>query len=584
MMMPKDPGSEMAAAADGVAALRGPPHAPAGGGTFLGHPRGLSTLFFTEMWERFSYYGMRALLILFMTAPAAGTNPGLGFGESTAGAVYGLYTSMVYLLTLPGGWIADNLWGQRRAVFVGGVIIALGHFTLAGPLIGLPDIPTFYLGLLFIVVGTGLLKPNVSTMVGDLYLDPDSTTDSIRKEEWGARRDAAFSIFYMGINIGATLGPFVCSTLGEKVSWHWGFSAAGFGMVLGLIQYRMGDRYLGEAGYLKTTDSLDAVARRSRSFFLAAGAVAAGTAIVVFLLVTGALGMTLESFATWVGYGILLFAILFFTTLIFSAVWAGALAALFAALCVALVPGMGTVGGQWAILITLGAFILMNMGLLARGAEVSIEKKRLMVIFWLFLLAAIFWSGFEQAGSSMNLFAQDLTDRVVFGWEFPAGYLQNVNPFFIIVFAPVFGMLWTWLAYRDRNPSIPMKFALALLALAAGMFVLAWGASYASATNRVSMAWLVVTYFLFTVGELALSPVGLSSMTKLAPAGRLGQMMGVWFIATALGNLFAGLVAGRLETLAPAALFGNVALFTGVAGVLALLLSPWVKRLTGGIR
>jgi proton-dependent oligopeptide transporter, POT family len=584
--MPKDPGSELAtAAAAGVAAAIGRPPPFPGEGSFLGHPRGLSTLFFTEMWERFSYYGMRALLILFMTASAAGTNPGLGFGESTAGAVYGLYTSMVYLLTLPGGWIADNLWGQRRAVFVGGVIIALGHFTLAGPLIGLPDIPTFFLGLLFIVVGTGLLKPNVSTMVGDLYPDPDSTTDELQKEQWGARRDAAFSIFYMGINIGAMLGPFVCSTLGEKVSWHWGFSAAGFGMVLGLIQYKMGDRYLGEAGYLKTTDGLDVVARRSRNFFLAAGAVGAATALVVFLLITGALGMTLEGFATWVGYGILLFAILFFTALIFSILWVAALAAMFAALSVALVPGMGTVGGQWAIIITLGAFILMNVGLLAaRGAQVTVEKKRLMVIFWLFLLAAIFWSGFEQAGSSMNLFAQDLTDRVVLGWEMPAGYLQNVNPFFIIVLAPVFGMLWTWLAYRNRNPSIPMKFGLALLGLAAGLFVLAWGASYASATNRVSMAWLVVTYFLFTVGELALSPVGLSSMTKLAPAGRLGQMMGVWFIAAALGNLFAGLVAGRLEALPPAALFGNVALFTGVAGVLAILVSPWVKRLTAGIR
>jgi len=213
-----------------------------------------------------------------------------------------------------------------------------------------------------------------------------------------------------------------------------------------------------------------------------------------------------------------------------------------------------------------------------------VEKKRLMVIFWLFLLAAIFWSGFEQAGSSMNLFAQDLTDRRIFGREIPAGYLQNVNPFFIIVLAPVFGTLWTWLARRDRNPSIPVKFALGLLGLAAGMFVLAWGASYASATNRVSMAWLVVTYFLFTVGELALSPVGLSSMTKLAPPGRMGQMMGMWFIAAALGNLFAGLVAGSLETMTPTELFRSVAIFAGGVGILALVLSPGVKRLMGGVQ
>jgi len=555
------------------------------GRTFFGHPVGLSTLFFTEMWERFSYYGMRALLILFMTAAATGANPGLGFNEGTAGAVYGLYTSMVYLLTLPGGWVADNLWGQRKAVFVGGVIIAAGHFTLAAPLIGLPQLPSFYLGLLLIVLGTGLLKPNVSTMVGDLYPDPGAAPDDHIKQEWGAKRDAAFSIFYMGINLGAMLGPFVCSTLGEKVNWHWGFSAAGFGMILGLVQYKLGGKHLGKAGQLKTTDTLDAVARRKRNFFMSAGAVGAIAALVVFLLVTGTLGISLQTFATWIGYGILLLSILFFTWLIFSTRWAATLLALFVVLAAVLAPRIGTRGGQWAIVATLGAFILLNVGLLVtRGAQVSIEKKRLMVIFWLFLLAAIFWSGFEQAGSSMNLFARDLTDRTLFGWEMPAGYLQNVNPFFIIVLAPVFGVLWTWLARRDRNPSIPMKFALGLLGLAAGMFVLAWGASYASDTTRVSMAWLIVTYFLFTVGELALSPVGLSSMTKLAPPGRLGQMMGVWFIAAALGNLFAGLVAGSLEALPPEDLFRNVALFSGAAGLLALALSPWVKRLTGGIQ
>jgi len=556
----------------------------AGSRTFLGHPVGLSTLFFTEMWERFSYYGMRALLILFMTATAAGANPGLGFSEGTAGAVYGLYTSMVYLLTLPGGWVADNLWGQRKAVFVGGIIIALGHFTLAAPLVGAPGLPSFYLGLLFIVLGTGLLKPNVSTMVGDLYPDPTTAPNEHARQEWGAKRDAAFSVFYMGINLGAMLGPFVCSTLGEKVNWHWGFSAAGFGMIIGLVQYRLGGKNLGTAGQLKTTDTSDVVARRHRNFFMSAGAVAAVAALVVFLLITGALGISLEIFATWIGYGILLLSILFFTWLIFNVAWTAILLALFVVLAVVMVPQIGTEGGQWAIVATLGAFILLNLGLLVtRGSRVSIEKKRLMVIFWLFLLAAIFWSGFEQAGSSMNIFARDLTDRTIFGWEMPAGYLQNVNPFFIIVLAPVFGVLWTWLARRDRNPSIPLKFALGLLGLAAGMFVLAWGASFASDTTRVSMAWLVVTYFLFTVGELALSPVGLSSMTKLAPPGRLGQMMGVWFIAAALGNLFAGLVAGTLEALPPEALFRDVALFSGAAGLLALAVSPWVKRLTGGI-
>ena len=588
--MTKDPKTEFSdpesarVGTDGAAALAG--------GTFLGHPRGLSTLFFTEMWERFSYYGLRALLILFMTATLAGENPGLDFGEAKAGAVLGLYTSMVYLLTLPGGWVADNLWGQRKAVFVGGVIIAMGHFTLAPPLVGAPDIPSFYLGLLFIVIGTGLLKPNVSTMVGDLYPDPDSMPTEHERDEVGAKRDAAFSIFYMGINIGAMLGPFICSSLGEGLdwgwltfegSWHLGFSAAGFGMILGLIQYRLGGKYLGDAGRFETTDPPEVVKRRSDRFFLGTAAVAAAVAVMVWMMVSGVVGITLNTFATWVGYGILLVAILFFAWLILGLLWAGGLMALFLVLSVAL--GGGLDAGQWAIVTTLGVFIAANIGLITlRRETVPVEKQRLMVIFWLFLLAAIFWSGFEQASSSLNLFARDLTDRTIFGATIPAGWLQNINPFFIIVLAPVFGGMWTWLAHRDRNPSIPMKFALGLLGLAAGFFVIAWGAANATPTDGASMAWLVVTYFLFTAGELALSPVGLSAMTKLAPPGRLGQMMGVWFIAAALGNLFAGLVAGGLETLAPSALFRMVALFTAAAGIVALLASPWVKRLTHGVK
>ncbi len=552
------------------------------GATFFGHPRGLSTLFFTEMWERFSYYGMRALLILFMTASVNEANPGLGLGEGISGAVYGLYTSLVYLLTLPGGWVADNLWGQRRAVFVGGVIIAMGHFTLAAPLIGAPELPSFFLGLFLIVVGTGLLKPNVSTMVGDLYPKLSDTATKHDRKMWGAKRDAAFSIFYMGINIGAMLGPFVCSSLGELVNWHWGFSAAGFGMVLGLYQYRKGDKYLGEAGLFKTDESTAVLDRRRRNLYMAAGATAAAGAFAVFAIMTDMLGLI--TFVTWLGYSILLVSIMFFAWLIFSAIWAVALAALFVGLSAYLTPQLGEAGGQWAIAATLGIFIILCVGLVVtRGATVSTEKKRLMVIFWLFILVAVFWSGFEQAGSSLNLFARDMTDRVIFNWEMPTGWLQNINPFFIVVMAPVYGAMWTWLAHRDANPSIPVKFGLGLLGLGGGMFVLAWGAANASADSQVSMAWLVVTYFLFTCGELAISPVGLSSMTKLAPAGRLGQMMGVWFIGAALGNLIAGLVAARLEELPYATLFSTVALIVGATGVIALLVSPGVKKLMSGV-
>ncbi len=552
------------------------------GATFFGHPRGLSTLFFTEMWERFSYYGMRALLILFMTASVNESNPGLGLGEGISGAVYGLYTSLVYLLTLPGGWVADNLWGQRRAVFVGGVIIAMGHFTLAAPLIGAPELPSFFLGLFLIVVGTGLLKPNVSTMVGDLYPKLSDTATKHDRKMWGAKRDAAFSIFYMGINIGAMLGPFVCSSLGELVNWHWGFSAAGFGMVLGLYQYRKGDKYLGEAGLFKTDESTAVLDRRRRNLYMAAGVTAAAGAFAVFAIMTDMLGLI--TFVTWLGYSILLVSIMFFAWLIFSAIWAVALAALFVGLSAYLTPQLGEAGGQWAIAATLGIFIILCVGLVVtRGATVSTEKKRLMVIFWLFILVAVFWSGFEQAGSSLNLFARDMTDRVIFNWEMPTGWLQNINPFFIVVMAPVYGAMWTWLAHRDANPSIPVKFGLGLLGLGGGMFVLAWGAANASADSQVSMAWLVVTYFLFTCGELAISPVGLSSMTKLAPAGRLGQMMGVWFIGAALGNLIAGLVAARLEELPYATLFSTVALIVGATGVIALLVSPGVKKLMSGV-
>lgn len=579
--MTKDPGSEFA-------------QAPASGGPsdasrtdWFGHPRGLATLFFTEMWERFSYYGMRALLILFMTAPLAIVNEGLGFGVEKAAAIYGLYTSMVYLLALPGGWVADRLWGQRRAVFVGGCIIASGHFTMASPLLGIPDQPPFFLGLFLIVIGTGLLKPNVSTMVGDLYPrpEPGEAVPEAQAERWGARRDAGFSIFYMGINIGAILGPTVCSLLGEGYNFHLGFSMAGFGMVAGLIQYRRGGRHLGPVGYLDTGESREEVERRARRFYLTAGAVAAVAVAFVILATSGVLAVTLQGFATWLGYGILVLTILFFTYLIMGTSWAAGVLAVFVVL-VALLLGRyeALEAGSYATVAVLLVFILMNGAFLAtRGEKVTIEKRRLMVIFWLFLLAAIFWSGFEQAGSSMNLFARDLTDRTYFGWQMPAGYLQNVNPLFIVIFAPVFGWLWTWLARRHANPSIPVKFGLGLLGLSVGFFVIAWGAVNATPENPVTPAWLIATYFLHTCGELALSPVGLSSMTKLAPKGRVGQMMGVWFIAAALGNLFAGLVAGRLEILPPDALFRNVALIVGAASIVALLASPGIKRLMGRV-
>lgn len=501
-----------------------------GGKSFLGHPRGLATLFFTEMWERFAYYGMRAILILYMTAAvdyvvrgADGSiirsNPGLGFDVATAAAIYGLYTSFVYLLSLPGGWVADNIWGQRRAVFVGGCFIAAGQLTLA-----LPYKPTFFLGLLFIIIGTGLLKPNVSTMVGELY------------PEGGARRDAGFSVFYMGINLGAFIGQFVVGFFGEKINWHLGFSIGAIGMILGLIQYRLGGHYLGEAGFLKTTESAEGLARKARRFYSWFFGIIAVAGVFTYLVNAGTIAVSLTDIAAALGYGVLLLVGAYFVYL-------------------------------WLF-----------------GNHTADEKKRLVVIFWLFILIAIFWSGFEQAGSSLNLFARDLTNRNILGWIMPASFLQSVNPAFIIIMAPLFGMLWVWLDKKHANPPLPLKAGLGLIFLSLGFFVIAWGAANASSDHLVTPAWLVVTYFLHTTGELCISPIGLSAITKLSPQQRVGQMMGIWFVGAALGNLFAGLVAGELETLAPAPLFRTVAMTMGAVGIVAALASPWVKKLMAGVR
>lgn len=487
------------------------------GKTFFGHPRGLSTLFFTEMWERFSYYGMRALLTLFMTTATIETNPGLGFDVATAGAIYGMYTALVYIMALPGGWVADNLWGQRKAVWVGGWVIAAGHFTMA-----IPTLQTFFLGLIFVICGTGLLKPNVSTMVGDLY--PDG----------GVRRDAAFSVFYMGINLGAFLGPILAGQLGENYHWHWGFGIAGIGMVLGLIQYKLGAEHLDGIGELRTDATPEQTAALGRKFWAGFVGVVAVVAAFGYLVSNGTIDMTVTEVATRLG--------------------------------------------QATLVMVAGYFIYVW----TLGGHTADENKRMAVIAWLFVMIAIFWSGFEQAGTSLNLFARDLTNRDIFGFELAASTLQSVNAMFIILLAPLFGSLWVWLEGRQANPSIPVKAGLGLLGLGVGFFVLAWGAANATPESPVSPAWLVVTYFFHTVGELCISPIGLSAITKLSPQRRVGQMMGIWFVGAALGNLFAGLVAGSLETLAPTELFRTVAMIVGAAGIVALLSSPVVKRMMGG--
>jgi len=481
--------------------------------TWMGHPRGLMTLFFTELWERFSYYGMRGILVLFLVDAMRG---GFAMNTVTAAAIYGLYTSLVYLVAMPGGWIADNLMGQRNAIFAGGIVIACGHFSMA-----IPTTYTFYQGLILIIIGTGLLKPNVSAIVGGLY------------PEGGARCDAGFSIFYMGINIGALCGPLICGYLGENVNWHYGFGAAGVGMVLGLIQYRLGYKYFHTVG-VKRHEDVQERNKALRKLFYAIGIVLA-IIVILGILRTTALKFTIHQFARGLGYCVIALAILYFSLILFF------------------------------------------------GKLEHTEKKRVLVIFFLFIGAALFWSGFEQAGSSMNLFAERFTNRTILGWLMPASWLQSVNPVFIIALAPVFGWLWVALASKMREPSIPIKFFFGLLLLGVGFLVMAWASLYAAKGGPgVNPAWLVATYFMHTLGELCLSPVGLSSVTKLAPKRLVSQMMGTWFMGAALGNLIAGLVAGQFETLPLPKLFLTVAIFAAGTGFLFLIFSKPIKNLIGG--
>ena len=475
---------------------------------FFGHPRGLATLFFTEMWERFSYYGMRALLILFMTASAA--TGGLGFDDAKAGIVYGLYTSSVWLLSLPGGWVADRLIGARRAVLYGAILITAGQFCLVPA-----NLASFYTGLVLIVLGTGLLKPNVSTIVGFIYPAGDR------------RRDAGFSIFYMGINLGAFLSPLICGWVGQKVNWHYGFGLAGFGMLIGIVQYVLGAKNLGSAGLL--TERARGANRRAGVGL--AIAIAITLAIVVVVRV-GQVEVTARLISNAFGIGLTIVSLAVFAWLIF--------------------------GPNWS----------------------PIERKRSMAVLVLFVAACVFWSAFEQAGSSLSLFAERNTNKTLFGYQFPASWYQALNALFIIGFAPV--LAWLWIALGKRDPSSPSKFALGLMFTGIGTAVLVPAAMLSGANGRVGPWWLVLTYLCNTFGELCLSPVGLSAMTKLAPARVASLMMGVWFLTISVGSYLGGRAASFYSSLPLPMLFGAVAAFAfGAAIVLALLIRPTVKLMSG---
>jgi POT family proton-dependent oligopeptide transporter len=465
------------------------------------------------MWERLSYYGMRALLVLFMTDSVRG---GMGLTDKVAGSIYGLYTAGVYLAALPGGWLADRILGAQRAVWYGGIIIAAGHFTLA-----IPKTETFFLGLVLVVIGTGLLKPNVSAVVGDLY------------PEGGARRDAGFSIYYMGINLGAFIGPLVCGALGERRNWHYGFAAAGVGMVLGLIQYQLSKKLLGTAGL--HPGHAGGVTRMQKLFVLVSISVLAAAVIGGM---TGAIKFDPVALARGTTVLLVSVAILYF------------------------------------------GFVFFFSGLDSTG------RKRVGLIAILCLAAALFWAGFEQAGSSLNLFAERYTLRKI-GGEIPASWFQALGPIFVITLAPVMAVIWVRLARRNLDPSLPMKFGLGLILLGSGFLVMAGAAVFVARGQKVWPTWLITTYLLHTFGELCVSPVGLSSVTKLAPRQLVGQMMGAWFLASSFGNLIAGRIAGEFDPNAlhemPGRFLQMVILPVSVGAVLILLARP-IKKLMAGAK
>jgi POT family proton-dependent oligopeptide transporter len=490
---------------------------------FGGHPRGLSTLFFTEMWERFSYYGLRPLLVLFMSAALA--QGGFGFERGQASAIVGIYAASVYLASLPGGWVADRLLGLRRAIMTGAVLISCGHISIGLSAFAHSRLP-FFLGLILIVLGTGLLKPNISAIVGDLY------------PEGGARRDAGFSIFYMGINLGAFFGQLVTGFLGEAVGWHWGFGAAGVGMLIGLTVFATRAKStLGDLG-LQITRHPDAAvqARQERTVKLV---LAAGLALLVLVIVLAVAGViTLNPQAI----------------------------------------------GQKMTYVLVGVAVVYFAYLFIAGGLSGDEKKRVSVIAILFVFAAIFWSAFEQAPTSLNLFARDFTDRNLAGFEIPATWFQSVNSAFIIILSPVIAALWIAMAKRKRDMASPLKFALGLMFAAIGFVVMIYAANAVVSSGgalKVSAWWLVGSYFFQTIGELFISPVGLSSMTKLSPRKYVGQMMGIWFLASAVGNLIGGLVGGHVD---PEKLDQMPKLFIVTAASLVVaalvlgVLSPVIKK------
>lgn len=501
---------------------------------FFGHPIGLSTLFASEMWERFSYYGMRALLVLFLTATFA--SGGFEMAELDAFTIYGIFTGLVYVTPIIGGMLADKVLGQRKSIYIGGLTMAIGQFLLAasawmhGADVSVEFRQTiFYAGLGILISGNGFFKPNISTMVGELYDNNDP------------RKDGGFTIFYMGINIGAFFSPIVAGSLGEQVAWQYGFLAAGVGMVLGTIWFFVRSHTLGHIG-MPPKIKAERVRLALKDWFS------------ILLYVVGVVGLI---FAVILGWGAMPSVV---STIIIYAL---------------------AIGG----VLVLGTSIF-------RGTTGKTEWSRVGVILVLAVFNIFFWSGFEQAGTTFNIFARDNTQRMLFNWEIPASAFQGINAFYIVAFAPLFSMLWVKLDKMKLNPSTPLKFAWGMAMLAFGFVVMAF--AYTRSTGGgdirlVSPLWLVFVYMLHTFGELCLSPIGLSMVTKLSPPKLVSTMMGIWMGSFAAGNFVASqmkAISLKLETALGTEIqvFWLIAIQSAIIALILLILSPWLKRMMHGIK
>ncbi len=490
----------------------------------LEHPKGLYTLFFTEMWERFSYYGMRALLVLYLTSTVM--DGGFGFERDNALEIYALFTGLVYLTPILGGFLADKVLGQRKAIYIGALLMALGQAGLALSVAGGEDLVAreFFLnnGLGLLILGNGFFKPNFSTIVGALY------------EENDPRKDSGFTIFYMGINLGAFFAPLVCGTLGEVVGWEYGFGAAAIGMLIGTVWFFFRADSLDGAGF-PPSQTGDNKRLGSKDY----------THVLLYTL--GSVVLT---------YGFIEF-------------WA--------------FLGEALQGKFVTTLIVLGASGILYT--IFKNTAGSDQWSRVGVIFILAFFNIFFWAGFEQAGGTFNLFAAENTDRVLFGWEIPAAYFQSINAIAIFAFAPLFSMLWIKLETFSKNPNTPVKFGLGLVLLGLGFVVMSMASAASSDGTLVNPLWLVAVYMLHTFGELCISPIGLSMITKLAPQKIVSVMMGLWFASIALANYMAGIMERILRDYLPnMPLFVFLTITSVAAGLVVIALSPWLKKMMRGIK